>query len=125
MVYRGDFNEIKTGSEKQGGRQRSEGSFNFFNQFITNMCMAEVRYIGRTWTWANNRVGEGFIQERLDRFFGSAEWLLHFDKAEVKHVLRQASDHSLLVWTLNRKAKRQNPDLFLNPGGLDNQKQKA
>lgn len=37
------------------------------------------------------------MQERLDRFFGSAEWMLHFDKVEVKHVIRQAYDHSVIL----------------------------
>lgn len=46
--------------------------------------------------------GEGFMQERLDRvFFGSAEWLLHFDKATVEHITRQASDHFLLLQDSN------------------------
>lgn len=30
-------------------------------------------------------------------FFGSNTWMLHFDTAEVKHIMRQASDHSLLL----------------------------
>lgn len=59
--------------------------------------MGEVRFRGDPFTWANNRIGEGFIMERLDRFFGSAEWLLQCDNAEVLHVIKQASDHAMLV----------------------------
>lgn len=44
--------------------------------------------------WANNRKGEGFIQERLDRFFGSGELMVENDRAVLLYVLRQSSNHS-------------------------------
>lgn len=44
-----------------------------------------------------NRKGEGFIEERLDMFFGSAEWMVDFDKTVVQHILNQVSDHSMLM----------------------------
>lgn len=65
------------------------------------MGMGEVKFRGEEWTWANNREGEGFIMERLDRFFGSSEWLLEHDAAEVQHILKQTSDHSLLFLDSN------------------------
>lgn len=34
-------------------------------------------------------------------FFGSAKWLLDFDKAVVYHLLSQASDHAMLVLDFN------------------------
>lgn len=37
----------------------------------------------------------------MDRFFGSAEWMLYFDKAEVQHIIRQASDHSQILLDSN------------------------
>lgn len=61
------------------------------------MEMGDLRYIGGTFTWANNRQGEGFIQEGLDRFCGSSDWLLKNDSADVKHIPRQASDHVMLL----------------------------
>lgn len=57
---------------------------------------------------ANNREGEGFIQERLDRFFGLAEWMVEKDIVKVSHILRQASNYSLLILDtqpLRRKTK--------------------
>lgn len=30
-------------------------------------------------------------------FFGSIDWLLEFDKTEVQHILKQSSDHSMLL----------------------------
>lgn len=70
-VLGGDFNDIKNKEEKQGGNERLESSFQDFRDFIDVMEMGDIRFKGLIYTWANNRVGEGFIQERLDRFFGS------------------------------------------------------
>lgn len=61
------------------------------------MGMIEINYVGRQWTWANNREGEGFIEERLDRFFASPDWFLLNVGALVAHVDRSASDHTFLV----------------------------
>lgn len=74
-----------------------DNNFTYFNNFIAGMDIGYIKFKGANFTWANNKEGEGFIQEKLDRFFGSLEWLLHFDTAEVQHVLRQPLDHSMLV----------------------------
>lgn len=56
-----------------------------------------MKYRGNPFTWANNRAYEGFIQERLDRSFGSMQWMFQYDTAEVIHFARQTSDHALLI----------------------------
>lgn len=104
----GDFNDIKDNSEKQGGRERLASSFVVFRNFISKMQMGEIKFKGEPFTWANNREGEGFIQERLDRFFGSKEWMLEKDTAEVKHYLKQASDHSCLILDTMPSRKKTN-----------------
>lgn len=96
-VMGGDFNDIKEHGEKNRGRRRSYGSFLTFRNFISRMEMGEVKYRGNPFTWANNRADEGFVQERLDRFFGSMQWMLQCDTAEVIHTARQSSDHALLI----------------------------
>lgn len=61
------------------------------------MKMGDIKYKGDIYTWANNREGEGFIQERLDRFCGSVEWMFLNDNAVANHVFRPASDHSIII----------------------------
>lgn len=39
------------------------------------MELGDIKYKGDTYTWANNRKGEGFIQERLERFCGTVSWM--------------------------------------------------
>lgn len=115
MGTKGDFNDIVTQEDKQGGILRMESSFKPFRDFIREMEMGEMNFSGRRWTWANNRVGEGFIEERLDMFFGYAKWLLDFDKAVVKHILTQSSDHSIVILdTENQQHKRKTRFIFYN-----------
>lgn len=80
------MNEIRESWEKKGGNRRLAGSFRRFNDFIRVMNMEEVRFVGRGWTWANNRAGEGFVEKRLDRFFASPTWHYRFPNAIVHHV---------------------------------------
>lgn len=62
----GDLNDIKNRFEKSGGNQKSKRSFQQFRECIQGIQMAEIRFIDRQWTWANNRMGEDFVEERLD-----------------------------------------------------------
>lgn len=59
--------------------------------------MEEVSSVGNIYTWANNREGEGFVEEKLDRFFRACSWLTKHPRAQVLHIEKQTSDHSLLV----------------------------
>lgn len=59
----GDLNEIKDPCEKRGGQPRSDNSFRHFREFIRDMSMGEIKFSGRNWTWANNRVGEGLLRK--------------------------------------------------------------
>lgn len=87
-----DLNDIKNKEEKKGGRQQNELSFLPFKNFLVNMEMKDIVYSGKAFTWANNREGEGFIQERLDKFCGSNEWMILNENAVINHILRQTSD---------------------------------
>lgn len=68
----GDFNDIRQQDEKKGGRRRVESSFQAFNSSINQMGMAEGKSIRALYTWANNKQREGYVEEKLDSFFGAA-----------------------------------------------------
>lgn len=61
------------------------------------MNMEEIGYIGRQGTWANNWREEGYIETRLDWFFGAGQWLVNNEKASVQHIDRESSDHCMLI----------------------------
>lgn len=71
-IMEGDFNDIRNANEKLGGRKRSDGSCKCFQNFVERMDMVEIYFQGRSWTWANIWEHEGYIEVRLDRFFGAS-----------------------------------------------------
>lgn len=98
----------------EGGKIRHESSFISFRKFIAEMEMGEIKFRGEIFTQENNRENEGFIQERLDRLFGSIDWMFHFDTAEVTHIPRQSSNHSLVVLdTKSHRLKTKSRFIFL------------
>ncbi|GER56507.1 2-nonaprenyl-3-methyl-6-methoxy-1,4-benzoquinol hydroxylase [Striga asiatica] len=61
------------------------------------MGVQEIPLKGIQYTWANNRAGEGYVEEVHDRMFVSYNWLVRFPNAEVFRWFRSASDHCMLV----------------------------
>lgn len=39
------------------------------------MDMDEIHSVGNLHTRANNREEEGYVEEKLDTFFGTAQWI--------------------------------------------------
>lgn len=68
----GGFNEIINKEDKVWGNMRGASFFRHFKAFISEMEMGQIVHKRRRWTWENNRKWEGFIEKRLDMFFGSA-----------------------------------------------------
>lgn len=99
-----DFNNIKNKDEKRDGNERQECSFQAFKNFKDEMAMGDIKCEGDTHTWATNSEGEGFIQERLESFSGSLDWMLLNDMAIVNLVIKPTSDHSLKI--LDSKPER-------------------
>lgn len=97
MDHMRDFNDIIGLEDKQGGRRRLENSFLQFTSFIGAIEMKVVSYKGMRWTWVNNRVGDGFIEERLDMVFGSTEWTVENEKTEIHHFLKHSYDHFMVL----------------------------
>lgn len=91
------FNDIIWPDDKKGGRKRVESSFLPFKSFLSKIEMEVLPYKGRRWTWVNNRLGESFIEERLNMLFGLVEWIIEQEKAKVTHFLKHSSDHSMLL----------------------------
>lgn len=100
-VLGGNLNDIKNNEKKKGGSLKTEHSFMNFRNFLADMEMGDIRVRGEAFTWANNRETEGYIQERLNRFCGSVEWMGQHENATVCHVLKQTSDHAMLILDTN------------------------
>lgn len=112
----GDLNDIQESSEKSGGRQRSDRSF---QDFLRIMKMVDVSYIRRDYTWANSREGDDFVEERLDRFLVSTELHYHFPNAVVRYIRKQASDHCMLIMDIQPTRQHTTPRLFFDKRYLE------
>lgn len=62
----------------------------------------------------NHREEEGFIEEKLDHFFASDDWVLEFQSDQVHHMEKQSSDHSFLVLDSNPKVSKSRQRFFLD-----------
>lgn len=102
----GDFNEIKSNDEKEGGIIRSEASFFLFRSMISISGMHDLKTIGGYFTWIGNRA-HYHIKSRIDRTMANCDWLDMYPTAHVKLLPWIGSDHRpLLVCTEDIKVNK-------------------
>jgi len=70
----GDFNAVRSQSERKGVRERDNRSRETvdFNRFIDANLLIELPFVGKSFTWFNSN---GSAKSRLDRVLVSEEWL--------------------------------------------------
>lgn len=93
----GDFNEVSSRLEKQGGRPVSASRLESFNTLISDCSLMDLECKGLSYTWTNNRVGSANIRERIDRALANVDWRLMFPYAQVFQDAIIGSDHSPLL----------------------------
>jgi hypothetical protein len=89
----GDFNELLSMDEKQGGPVRSSRQMQDFRDAIDVCGFMDLGYQGPPFTWCNNRVGSGTVWERLDRGLATIPWFNNFPEARIFHLHATNSDH--------------------------------
>lgn len=93
----GDFNEIGSVLEKQGGAEGSRSRVENFQSVISNCALLDLEFKGNAFTWTNNQAGEACVRERIDRAMANLEWRLKFPCAQVFHEVILGSDHCPLI----------------------------
>lgn len=69
-----------------------------FRETIEDCRLSDMGYQSVKFTWCNNREGNSFTKERLDRVFGNNGWHSLFSNSIVVNVLvDQRSHHSPLL----------------------------
>ena len=70
----GDFNNIRSREERMGSSQREllDGSIAEFNNWIEELEVEEVPWMGKNFTWFRPN---GTAKSKLDRVLVSPEWL--------------------------------------------------
>ncbi|KAH7864775.1 hypothetical protein Vadar_033674 [Vaccinium darrowii] len=97
----GDMTNIVSADEKRGGVFPVQSNLRGFQDFINECHLLDLGFSDYPFTWRNNREGEGFIQERLDRVLVSPSRRTRFSHARVEHLDAIGSDHSALLLHLH------------------------
>ncbi|KAL5747974.1 hypothetical protein ACOSQ2_025271 [Xanthoceras sorbifolium] len=93
----GDFNEILMDCEKDGGLPKQRRLLLNFREALDACGLQDLGFEGPLFTWCNGRVGNAFVQERLDRYVCSRDWLSLFPASYVQHLDFWKSDHRLIL----------------------------
>lgn len=68
----GDYNDILSNEEKEGGPARSEGSFGDFRSFVSEGDLYDLRHSGCSLSWRGSR-GDYTVHFRLDRAVSNSD----------------------------------------------------
>ncbi|CAL5404679.1 unnamed protein product [Camellia sinensis] len=93
----GDFNQVSSMWEKQGGLACSSTQIANFQAMLSDCALMDLEFNGNAFTWSNNQVGLANVQERLDKAFATADWRALFPYAQVFHESRIGSDHCPVI----------------------------
>ena len=106
IMFGGDFNEIMSYDEKEGGAMTERREINHFRNVVDLCRLRDLGFEGQWWTWERGKSMHTRVRERLDRFLATTEWLNLFPQANVTHLLRYKSDHCPIVVRLFKHTKR-------------------
>lgn len=87
----GDFNAVKSSSERRGSRQYS---MNLFKEFIDDMKLIDLPVLGKLFTWFKP---DGSAMSRIDRFLLLEGWLTKWSRAALWIGERDVSDHCPII----------------------------
>jgi len=85
-IFGGDFNFIKSLSEKKGGTRVLGKGSSAFQPFINKMKLVDIITNNGIFTWNNKRGGESQVASKLDRFIISEDLMLN-NKEMVEIIL--------------------------------------
>ncbi|GAV68060.1 hypothetical protein CFOL_v3_11563 [Cephalotus follicularis] len=106
----GDFHEIISIDEKEGGNRRSSRQMENFRDTLDMCRLRDLDYRGCKFTWSNGRLGVNQIRSRLDKCVSRAERMSLFPMASVSYDSSGTSDHcpvllSLMLATIIREER--------------------
>ncbi len=92
-IMGGDFNMIKSLSEKKGGtRSLSKDSMDF-QTFADNIKLVDTNWNTSLFTWNNRRGGDSLVALMVDRFFISKNLMLNGKEVSARVLPFPGSDH--------------------------------
>ncbi|XP_042964506.1 uncharacterized protein LOC122298703 [Carya illinoinensis] len=99
----GDFNIIRTDSEKIGGLFKAPRGKAEFNDLINVCALIEPPSCGNILSWCNGRNGGRRIWARLDRILVNMQFINLFEGSNYSYLPRSSSDHAPMLFLLFKK----------------------
>ena len=101
----GDFNDILSNTEKEGGPERAEGSFSDLRSFYSEGDLYDLPHSGDLLSWRGVR-GDYLVRCRLDRAAANSSWAELFPTAWSQYLPLEASDHRPLITVFDTSTKK-------------------
>ncbi|XP_048613305.1 uncharacterized protein LOC125587171 [Brassica napus] len=101
----GDFNDILNETEKEGGLQRPESSYNDLRTFYSEGDLYDLQYSGDPLSWRGQR-GDYLVRCRLDRAAANSNWAERFPTARSVYLTYEGSDHKPIASIFEPEKKR-------------------
>ncbi|KAL4331965.1 hypothetical protein GQ457_07G006150 [Hibiscus cannabinus] len=96
-ILGGDFNEILTFSEKQGGNRKPHHQLTDFRECLLRNDLTDCKPSRGWFTWMQSGSRTAPIRERLDRFIADNAWFLTFPTFRAWSDYSSNSDHHFIL----------------------------
>ncbi|KAL0744395.1 hypothetical protein Bca4012_085908 [Brassica carinata] len=101
----GDFNDLINSEEKDGGPDRTEGSFSDLRTFFSEGDLFDLQHSGDFLSWRGKR-GDHLVRCRLDRAVSNTHWAECFPSARCEYLGFESSDHKPLLSFFDQGRRR-------------------
>lgn len=98
----GDFNEILSNDEKEGGVPRTNQLIEMFRLALLECSLSDLGFVERKFTWSNNRSTTNTIRYRLNRVCDSSNCITPYPDSYVNHLRYPGSNHALILYYVHR-----------------------
>ncbi|XP_021759621.1 uncharacterized protein LOC110724507 [Chenopodium quinoa] len=115
ILFGGDFNEILSYDEKEGGEDNERSVMTPFRDTLQDCDLRDLGYEGQWFTWERGLSMRTLVRERLDRFVANTKWFDLVTSSLVENLIREKSDHSPIFLKLGmhrRKKKKKKKKRF-------------
>ncbi|KAL4378923.1 hypothetical protein GQ457_02G026950 [Hibiscus cannabinus] len=100
-IIGGDFNEVLSDNEKQGGIRRARSQINNFRDCLARNNLYDCKPKDGWFTWTKSGPNTPTIFERLDRFVATSDWFQLFPNQHAISSFHPKSDHSIITMSTN------------------------
>ncbi|XP_021728759.1 uncharacterized protein LOC110695841 [Chenopodium quinoa] len=106
IIFGGDFNEILSCGEKEGGVERVRKEMEGFQNVVNDCELRDLGFNGSWYTWERGKTMDTRVRERLDQFLASLSWTYLFSNFGVEHLVRYNSDHATILLKSKSQIKK-------------------